>query len=109
GELRGPPFRDPLRDVVRGGAAPLSARDLPAAAAPALQGVLAFGVGRGPRGGADGRADRDGRGVPRRGGGGARLRTGAGRRRGGAGGGARGDVAVVRAGRRVVQGRGEDR
>ena len=65
GELHGARLRDPLGDVVRRGAAPLPARRLRPAADVALPRLLARGLVARPRDGADRRAGRDRRGLPR--------------------------------------------
>ena len=108
-ELRGAEVRDPLGDVMRGGAAALPARRLRPAAPQRLPGVLAGGLELGARGRADGRAHRAGRGLPRPRRGGRHLRRGTGAGRGGADVGAWSDEPERGHGRRHVEGRRQDR
>ena len=109
-ELRRAPLRDPLRDELRRGAAPLPAGRLRAAARPALPRVLARGLADDPRRDADRGAGRDRRGLPRhRRGRRGRLARGAEGRRGGADVGARGDEPLLLARRGHVQGGREGR
>ena len=109
GELRGAGLRDPLGDELRRGVPALPGGRLRPTAPLALPDVLAGRLGGGARGRPHGRADRDRRGLPRRRRGRARLPAGAADRGGGAVGGARRDEPDVLAGRRVLQGRRQDR
>ena len=108
-ELCRPALRDPLGDVVRRGAPSLPSGGLPAPAPPALQGVLARGLGLGTRGRARPSSTPGSTRATSTWARSRRLRARARRRGGGAGGGPRDDEPHVLARRRVVQGRRQGR
>src|SRR4029077_14502194 len=103
-QLRRAALRDPLGHELRRGDSPLPAGCLRLAAAFALPRVLAERLGDSARGRAESRADRDGRGLPRRGRGRAGLSCRSRRGRGGADRRTGRDEPHLCARRRPVQG-----